>query len=95
MEIIANSLFSCFFSDSLLFDFDFFNMVGIETVGKSLSHIGLLSFEGEEMLASSNFELSDSLIFLDENSYINMKSYFSWFLMLSGSLGLSPSEGTP
>ena len=51
-------------------------MVGIETVGESLGHVGLLGSEGEQVLAFSNLELGHSLVLLDEDGCISLSSTF-------------------
>jgi hypothetical protein len=53
-----------------------------------LDDVGLVSLEGIEVSASSNFELGDSRTLLDEDSYIVIKVLFLVALALLFSLPL-------
>jgi hypothetical protein len=71
--------------NSSLFDFDFFDVTAIETVGESLGHLWLFGLKGEEVLSSSNLELGDFFILLDEDGYgyYNILLFFWAFSVLA------------
>lgn len=62
--------FLCGLNHSSLFDFDFFDVTAVETVGESLGHFWLFGLEGEEVSSSSNLELCDLFVFLNEYGYL-------------------------
>jgi hypothetical protein len=96
------SFLSLLGSNSSLLDFYFFDVLAESTLN-SLNNVGLVSFEGEEVSSSSDFEFCDLGVLLDEDGYITMKvlflvgfldlSAFPSFRRLRNSLGFLISLG--
>jgi hypothetical protein len=96
------SFLGLFGNDSSLFDFYFFNVFAESTLD-CLDDVRLISLKGEEVSSSSDFELGDFSVFLDEDGYITIKvlflvgfldlSAFPSFRRLRNSLGFLISLG--
>lgn len=96
------SFLGLFGNDSSLLDFYFFNVFA-ESALDCLDDVGLISLKGEEVSSSSDFELGDFSVFLDEDGYITIKvlflvgfldlSAFPSFRRLRNSLGFLISLG--
>lgn len=96
------SFLGLFGNDSSLLDFYFFNVFA-ESALDCLDDVRLISLKGEEVSSSSDFELGDFSVFLDEDGYITIKvlflvgfldlSAFPSFRRLRNSLGFLISLG--
>jgi hypothetical protein len=96
------SFLGLFGNDSSLLDFYFFNVFA-ESALDCLDDVWLISLKGEEVSSSSDFELGDFSVFLDEDGYITIKvlflvgfldlSAFPSFRRLRNSLGFLISLG--
>jgi hypothetical protein len=63
------SFLSLFSDNSSLLDFYFFDVLAESTLN-SLNNVRLVSFEGEEVFSSSDFEFCDLGVLLDEDGLI-------------------------
>jgi hypothetical protein len=84
---VAGSFLILFGDDSSLFDLNLLDILS-ESGLDSLDNVGLVSLEGVEISAPSDFELGDSCALLDEDGYIDACVLFLVALALLFSLPL-------
>ena len=82
MSSLNRSFFGFFCNNFLLLDLHFFETIAIETVTQFLDDVWLFGLEGEQITTLADFELSDFLVFLDEDGYITT------YLLFLGPLAL-------
>jgi hypothetical protein len=57
--------FSLLGHDSLLFNFDFLDCVGVQAIGQSFDDVDFVGLESVDIFSSSDFEFGNFSVFLD------------------------------
>ena len=79
---VGSSFLGLLGDDSPLLDLDLLDVLA-EAGLDGLDDVGLVGLEGVEVSPSSNFELGDLGVLLDEDGYVRMRGYSSWLLSWS------------